>query len=63
MCSASAEMKSFKVHEDEKGSKPILLSYNRGFKYEIPNPKVGYSYMIKWQWAGDERVLRNKKRV
>lgn len=61
MCTLSAEMKSFKVHEDESGAGNQPIIYNCGFKHEISNPKVGYSYMLKWQWAGEEQALRNKK--
>lgn len=61
MCTMSAEMKSFKVHEDEPGAGNQPLSYTSGFKHEISSPKVGYSYMLKWQWAGKERALRSEK--
>ncbi len=61
MCAMSARMKSFKVHEDESGASNQPISYNCGFKHEILNPKVGRSYMLEWQWAGEERTLRIEK--
>lgn len=61
MCAQSAKMKVFQEYEDEDGNEKKEIKYNRGFKYEIQHPKIGYSYKLEWQWVGEERLLREGK--
>lgn len=61
MCDMFAEMKAFKVYEDEEKVRREKLEYNCGFKYEVTKPKVGYSYKLEWKWAGEELAVRNGK--
>lgn len=59
LCSTKATLKEFLSHEDNATCYPI--DYNLGFKVNI-KPRLGYSYKLEWEWAGNEAYLQKLKR-
>ena len=58
MCSAKATLKEFLSHEDNATC--YAVDYNLGYKVNI-KPRLGYSYKLEWEWAGNEAHLQKIK--
>lgn len=59
-CTDKAELKSFLDHEDSVGSDKTEINFNGVYKWEIPDPKVGWSYKFEWNWSTKELALKKQ---
>lgn len=61
-CTEKVKLKSFLDHEGSVGSKEDTISYDGSYKWEIPNPKLGWSYKFEWNWSKKELTLKSKRK-
>lgn len=53
-CTKKVKLKSFLDHEGAIGSKESIIDYNGVYKWEIIDPKLGWSYKFEWNWSNKE---------
>lgn len=59
-CTEKVKLKTFLDHEGSVGSTEEIINYNGSYKWEIPNPKLGWSYKFEWNWSEKELKLKSK---
>lgn len=53
-CTQKVRLKSFLDHEGTVGSNESTIDYSGVYRWEISNPKLGWSYKFEWEWSDEE---------
>lgn len=60
--SNKAQLKSFLTHENSDNSNVTDVEFDGVYRWEIPNPKLGWSYKFEWGWSKKELSLIKKRK-